>query len=368
MTEYGIIGCGYCGSIHAQSISQLPDARLAAVYDIDPDRAQQMARRWGARAAASMSELCADPAVDAVLVATPNHGHFAPALAALQQGRHVLCEKPVTLDLVETFWLTDLAKRQNRVLFAGHVTNFIPGVQQAADYLAEGRIGELLVIQALHTDWAGPQPQVGWKQKKELSGGHLYHHMHEVDLICRFGGLPRRVFAQGKNLAHHGPGFGDEEDADMLLMQLEGGGFASLTIGSAFHMGQHSLLLQGTRGGIRLDFKHAYGLLQAGGETVRFGLHQTPEQDNERREGYLRTAADAGAGFGRPGMQTSSWMQSIFAEELQAFHSLIRQGAADPGTQRLADGSAAVECALVLDAASRSMACMQAVDVERKER
>ena len=96
MTGYGIIGCGYCGSIHAQSISRLPDARLAAVYDIDPDRTQQMARRWGARAAASMSELCADPAVDAVIVATPNHCHFAPALAALQQGRHVLCEKPVT--------------------------------------------------------------------------------------------------------------------------------------------------------------------------------------------------------------------------------------------------------------------------------
>lgn len=367
MIGYGIVGCGYCGSIHAQSIGAHPRAKLVAVYDLEQARAQQLAGRYGARWVQSLSELCADPAVDAVIVATPNHCHFAPALAALQQGKHVLCEKPVTLDLVETFWLTDLAKRQNKVLFAGHVTNYIPGVQQAAAYLAQGRIGELLAIQALHTDWAGPQPQVGWKQKKELSGGHLYHHMHELDLICRFGGLPRRIFAQGKNMAHQGPGFGDEDDMDMLLMQLGGGGFASLTIGSAFHIGQHSVLLQGTRGGIRLDFKHSYGVLESDKESVRFDLHETPEQNRERQAGYLRNAMDAGAGFGRPGMKTSSWMQSIFLRELEAFQMLLETGEAEPGTQRLANGTAAVECALTLDAASRSMACAQAVDVQRKE-
>ena len=68
------------------------------------------------------------------------------------------------------------------------------------------------MIEAVHTDWAGPQKTIGWKQMKEISGGHLYHHMHEVDLICQLAGLPVSVYAKGKNLVHHGDGCGDEEE------------------------------------------------------------------------------------------------------------------------------------------------------------
>ena len=92
------------------------------------------------------------------------------------------------------------------------------------------------MIEAVHTDWAGPQKTIGWKQTKEISRGHLYHHMHEVDLICQLAGLPVSVYAKGKNLVHHGDGCGDEEDAIFLNMELPGGGFASLSIGSALSM------------------------------------------------------------------------------------------------------------------------------------
>ena len=92
----GIIGTGLWGSHHARAFTTLPRTTLAAVCDIDADRAQAFAREHGAaKAYTDHRALLADPAVDAVSVATPDFAHADPLVAAAEAGKHVIVEKPL---------------------------------------------------------------------------------------------------------------------------------------------------------------------------------------------------------------------------------------------------------------------------------
>ncbi len=109
----------------------------------------------------------------------------------------MFCDKPVALSFEDTKEMIDTAEKAGVYFFAAHTTNFIRGVQTAKALLAAG-VGELLMIEAVHTDWAGPQKTIGWKQMKDISGAHLYHNMHEADLICQLAGLPVRYMQMGR--------------------------------------------------------------------------------------------------------------------------------------------------------------------------
>lgn len=366
MTGYGIIGCGYAGSIHADNLAGLPGARLVAAFDTDYERAKVFAEERGAYAPSDIEELCSSREVEAVIITTPNNRHVMPAIQAANAGKHVFCEKPVALSLQDTKEMLDVAEKAGVHFFAAHTTNFIKGVQTAKALLASEAIGELLMIEAVHTDWAGPQKSIGWKQRKEISGGHLYHHMHEVDLICQLAGLPVSVYANGRNLVHHGAGYGDEEDAVFLNMELPGGGFAALTIGSAFHLGDHFVKLQGRTGGILMDFKNSFVRLENDREVTLYSMQENEAEDEERRNGYRKNRMDAGKGFGKPGMKTSSWMSTIFYKELKCFNDVIETGNAVFGYESLLDGSAALNCVKVLDGAMESMAAGLPVRLEER--
>lgn len=355
MTGYGIIGCGYAGRIHADNLKKLPEARLVAVFDTDQGRMESFAQERGANITASLEELCNNKEIEALIITTPNNSHVIPAICAAKAGKHVFCEKPVALSVEDTEEMLNVARKSGVYFFAAHTTNFIRGVQKAKELLSSGEIGTLLMIEAVHTDWAGPQQSIGWKQMKNISGGHLYHHMHEIDLICQLSGLPVSVYANGKNLVHHGTGYGDEEDAMFLNMILSGGGFASLVIGSAFHLGDHFIKLQGKKGGILLDFKNSVVRLENERGEILYSMQENEYEDEERRKEYRRNKQDAGKGFGKPGMKTSSWMSTIFYKELMCFHDIIRTGNVDLQYKSLLDGSAAYNCVKVLDGARESM-------------
>ena len=95
MIGIGIIGAGYFGAIHARAIAAVPGARVAAVCRQDIDAARAFAREHGGTAHSHWQALLDDPAVDAVLIATPHHLHAEMAIAAAQAGKHILLEKPM---------------------------------------------------------------------------------------------------------------------------------------------------------------------------------------------------------------------------------------------------------------------------------
>jgi predicted dehydrogenase len=120
----GVVGVGALGQHHARIYAELPDVRLAGVFDKDEARAREVAARHGVRVFASLAELASE--VDAVSVAVPTLDHHAVAEALLNAGKDVLVEKPISSSLAEADALIGLARQRQALLQVGHVERFNP--------------------------------------------------------------------------------------------------------------------------------------------------------------------------------------------------------------------------------------------------
>lgn len=142
MIGIGILGYGYWGPNLARCLGECEGARIVAVADFDPAACARAAKRHpGIRTAAGIDELLGDPQIDAVAIATPVHAHFEPALAALRAGRHVLVEKPMTLNSGEAGRLVDEAARRGLTLMVDHTFAYTPAVQKIGELVGAGEIG-----------------------------------------------------------------------------------------------------------------------------------------------------------------------------------------------------------------------------------
>lgn len=117
-----VVGVGYFGEIHAEKISRLPAAALVAFADIDAKRAAEMGALFGVDAVTDYRELLGK--IDAVSVVVPTAEHYEIASAFLEHGADVLLEKPMTSDVASARKLTEIARRENRILQVGHLERF----------------------------------------------------------------------------------------------------------------------------------------------------------------------------------------------------------------------------------------------------
>jgi predicted dehydrogenase len=124
-----VLGVGEHGKKHARELKQVQGAELVGVYDVRPERAQEMAAELGVRAFASLDEALS--AARAVSVVIPTTHHAAVARQAFGRGVDVLLEKPITRTVEEATELIDLAERSGRILQVGHLERFNPGVVAA---------------------------------------------------------------------------------------------------------------------------------------------------------------------------------------------------------------------------------------------
>lgn len=141
-----LVGYGYWGPNLARNFHQLEDAELAYVVDANPAVLAKAQRLYGCATATNYAAVLDDPAVDAVVIATPARTHFALAQGALLAGKHVFVEKPLTMDLAEGRALTALAEELGRVLMVGHVFEFNPAVRYIKQAIDCGDLGELLYL------------------------------------------------------------------------------------------------------------------------------------------------------------------------------------------------------------------------------
>lgn len=153
--RWGIIGAGRIAGSFARDIRFVRRAEIVAVASRSLDNATEFARRHDIdRAYGGYETLLADPTVDAVYVATPHAQHLANASAALQAGKAVLCEKPLTLNPPECRMLMEVAGETGGYLMEGMWTYFLPAIQKAVAWVRAGRIGRIRHVQA---DFGYPQ-------------------------------------------------------------------------------------------------------------------------------------------------------------------------------------------------------------------
>lgn len=167
----GVIGVGFAGRIHARS-ALLAGGRLAGVVGSTPERTRAIAGQLGdCRAFLSAQELIADPSVEVVHVCTPNHLHAGLAEAALRAGKHVVCEKPLTVDLPSAERLVTLAESSGLVATVPFVYRFYPLVRTARDRVHGGDLGTLRLIHGTYLqDWLMAAGDYNWRVDP-LEGG-----------------------------------------------------------------------------------------------------------------------------------------------------------------------------------------------------
>jgi len=161
--RWGIIGTGGIAGQFAADLAGVPGARLTAVGSRTQESAAAFAARCaaahpGVRAHGSWADLVADPAVDAVYVATPHPWHAPAALLAVEAGRHVLVEKPFTMDAGEARQVVAAARAAGVFCMEAMWTRFLPHVRRLRELIAEGAIGTPVTVSADHGQWFAPDP------------------------------------------------------------------------------------------------------------------------------------------------------------------------------------------------------------------
>jgi predicted dehydrogenase len=172
--RWGILSISghYALRVHAP-LSSLPEARIVAIASREAGKAKEAAARFGiGRSYGSYAALIADPEVEAVYIPLPNSLHAEWAIAALDAGKHVLCEKPIAMNKSEAERMADKAKAKGLVLMEAFMYRFHPQWLRARKIVASGELGRLRAIQAWFS-YNNPDP-ANIRNKPETGGGALY--------------------------------------------------------------------------------------------------------------------------------------------------------------------------------------------------
>ena len=138
----GVIGVGTFGSLHARVYAELESTDLVAVADIQSERIEHFASQYGARGYADYNELLEKEDLDIVSVCTSDELHLKPALAAAAAGKHILVEKPLSLNVSDCDTMIRAAEDAGVKLMVGQILRFDPRYYAARQAIAEGQIGD----------------------------------------------------------------------------------------------------------------------------------------------------------------------------------------------------------------------------------
>jgi predicted dehydrogenase len=248
----GVIGVGFVGRIHARS-ALLAGGWLAGVAGSSPERTQAVADELdGCPVFSSAQELIADQSVQVVHICTPNHLHAELAEAALRAGKHVVCEKPLTVDVASSQALVALADSSDLVATVPFVYRFYPLVRTARERVRDGELGAVRLIHGTYLqDWLMGSGDYNWRVDP-IEGGPSRAFAdigsHWCDLVEFVTGqritrlcarlatvLDERMMAPGR--ASFSPAVSDgarvavvTEDAALVLFETDGGAVGSLVV------------------------------------------------------------------------------------------------------------------------------------------
>jgi predicted dehydrogenase len=248
--KFGLIGCGEIGVLRATALARDPNMRLVAVCDAVPERAREFASRFGAAAETDWRALVARGDLDAVIVSTPPNLHAEMAGAALDAGKHVLCEKPLARNPDECDAMVAAAARANRFLATGFNYRFYPSVLKARQLLDSGIIGKLDHIRS-YTGYSANDHNHPWLHDVGVMGGGAFRDngIHLIDLTLYFLGRVDEVKGFGSTAVW---GFDGCEDNGFALVRSVDGNVATIHASWTEWRGYKLLVeLYGERGCIR---------------------------------------------------------------------------------------------------------------------
>src|SRR5256885_14780898 len=167
-----ILGTGFMGRVHLEAVQRVESVEAAGIFGRNPEATARLAAGFSVpKSTSDYREVLRDPAIDAVHICTPNAQHFATAKEALEAGKHVLCEKPLTTTVAEAEELVALAARTKLRNCVCHNLRYYPQVQQMRALREGGELGEILVVQGTYSqDWLLYDTDWNWRVDAKEAG------------------------------------------------------------------------------------------------------------------------------------------------------------------------------------------------------
>jgi myo-inositol 2-dehydrogenase/D-chiro-inositol 1-dehydrogenase len=215
----GVAGLGRIGRVHAENLAaRIPRARLVKVIDQAPDRAQLTGAELEVDWSTSFHELLDDPAVNAVVIATPTALHPQMTEQAAAAGKHVYCEKPLALDLEATVRAVDTARAADVQLQIGFHRRFDPDLALLHDHIRHGDLGDIALFKATFREMTPPPP--GYL--RACGGIFADTVIHDLDLARWLVGDITELTATTAHHDHDHAWAGDGLSAALLLTFANG--------------------------------------------------------------------------------------------------------------------------------------------------
>jgi predicted dehydrogenase len=321
MSHVGVIGCGLMGRRRAEVVRE--DARVESITgcDVDLDAAKAVTR--GGSTVRHWQDVVANPAIDTVVIATPNAGKHAIVAAALEQGKHVLLEKPMGASLADARTIAASAAAHPPVFKVGFNHRYYPGIVRARELVSSGELGTPVFARAIYGHGAHREFAGDWRCASEPPGGGqlLDQGSHVLDLLTWLLGRPSAVKAQVQS------GFYTPVDDNV---------FALLSYGPTCTAQLH---VSWTQWKNRFSFEVAFteGSIEVNGLTRSYGPHRVAE--------YRRAAKGA-----PHAVEHEYHADETLRAEWREFSSAIERGTPFGGTA--ADGLAVMETAYRIRAAA----------------
>ena len=203
---FGIIGAGMIAELHGKTMRSLPQVELIGIFDTNTDAAKKRAAEFNCKAYTDFDEFLADPAIEAVTIATPSGMHGKVAIAAAKAGKHILCEKPLEITLEKVDAIIRACDENHVLLSPVFQSRFTKPVQLVREAMRSGRFGRMVLASAQMRWYRNPAYYAGssWRGTWAMDGGGalMNQAIHMIDLLIYINGAPDEVFAFASNIGY----------------------------------------------------------------------------------------------------------------------------------------------------------------------
>jgi 1,5-anhydro-D-fructose reductase (1,5-anhydro-D-mannitol-forming) len=249
-----------------------PECDLVAGVSRDRGRAEAFAAEFGARFAyVDYGEMLANPGVEAVFIATPNVFHADQVVAAARAGKHVLCDKPLAIDVGGARRAVEACADSGVALGVNFHNRHLPWVRDVSQIIADGVIGEVRVVQLQVA--SGPRHYTNWRADPEIAGLGTVHNVgvHGLDFLrVLLGSDPAEVMA----MFDHDPGSGEVEMLALIQLRFQNGALVQYNANETLRDPLNDIVIYGSHGRVvgrsftRSRSDGELGVLTESGETI----------------------------------------------------------------------------------------------------
>ncbi|TWT28432.1 Gfo/Idh/MocA family oxidoreductase [Planomicrobium sp. CPCC 101110] len=253
--NFAIVGCGAIALQHIETITELPGAKLSALYSRNTDKANEWGQKYQVKSYSDYDRLLADESIDVVVILTPSGTHAEFGIRAAQAKKHVIVEKPIDITLEKANALITACGDAGVLLSCIFQHRFDDAVLKLKEAVEEGRLGQLN-LGVSRTTWYRPQTyydSAEWRGTRALDGGGalMNQSIHYIDLLIYIMGPVEEVFAYCARRAHERI---DVEDIAAAAVKFKSGAVGLIEGTTAAFPGFNTALdIFGEKGSVRID-------------------------------------------------------------------------------------------------------------------